>query len=96
MKWISTTIKKKWMVKILSGEKTIEYKGATDFWRPRLDKIMINHSDKEIGINFLYGRVPYKYKVENIYYYYGDRVIDGVLHHGFYEIHLGDRITEKP
>ena len=90
-KWVSTTIKRKWMDKILSGEKTIEYKGATEFWNTRLNKLL--YCGEEISINFLCGRVSYKFKVIRIFYYDNDRVIDGVLHKGFFEIHLGEQIT---
>ena len=93
MKWISTTIKRKHLDKILSEEKTIEFKGATPFWMKRLDKLMLY--DGDIAINFLCGRESYKFRVEKILYCVGRRVIDGILHDEFYEIHLGEQITKE-
>jgi len=90
MRWISTTIKRKWLDKILSGEKEQEYKGATEFWNKRLTKIL--ECGEEIGINFLCGRESYKFEVMDINHYYGMREIDGTEYESFYEIRLGKPI----
>lgn len=93
MKRISTTIKRVWMDKILSGEKTIEYKGAIPHWRARLHKFL--YCGEDIQITFLCGRKPYRFEVLKIFYYEGDRIIDGTLHRAFYEIHLGEQIMQS-
>lgn len=92
MKNISTTIKKKWLDKILSGDKTIEYKGDTPFWRKRLDKLL--YCGEDVVITFLCGRKSYKFKVEKIFLFIGERVIEGTCYNAFYEIHLGEQIQE--
>ena len=92
MKNISTTIKRKWLDQILSGIKTVEYKGATPFWRKRLNKLL--YCGEDVVITFLCGRVAYKFKVVKIFYYEGSRVIEGTCYNAFYEIHLGEQIKE--
>ena len=91
MYWISTTIKKKYMEKILNGEKTMECKGATPFWEKRLDKLMMAGS---VGINFLCGNKPYKFQVTGITKTRNKngRLIDGVMYYVYYKIDIGDRI----
>lgn len=103
MKWISTIIKKKWMDKILSGEKTSEYKVSSNFWGKRIENLADNltfdrTSDpnhhrfiaKDISINFLCGRKSYKYKVTEIIRHFTPMMIDGVSCNKYIEIKLGD------
>lgn len=94
MRWISTTIKKKWMDKILSGEKKSELKGATKYWKKRIDKITSTYpsDQEETGINFLCGRKSYKYHIKIIIRFYFPKEIDGEIFNNWYEIVLGDRI----
>ena len=91
--WISTTIKKVYMDQILKGIKKAEFKGATDFWKKRLDKYK-NFEDGTLGINFLCGQNSYKFFVKDIYKWHGTRPldIDGKEFHIYYQILLGDRI----
>jgi len=93
MKWISTTIKRVWLDKILSGEKTSEFKVASDFWKKRLT--CGHYAPGELGINFLCGRVAVKYEVLWIQLWAlpGQiKNIDGKVVREWYEIHLGERI----
>ncbi len=93
--WISTTIKKKYMELILSGKKTTEYKENTEFWNKRLNKIM---NKRNIAINFLCGRINYKFEVKIIIPYF-DYSNDGCFIdidekkvYEWWEIRLGKRI----
>jgi len=93
MKWISTTIKRKWMDKILSGEKTSELKIRSEHWNKRLT--CSTYDTGKLGINFLCGRVAYKYHVKMIQLHVlpdTTKSIDGVVVKEWYEIHLGERI----
>ena len=93
--WISTTIKKKYMELILSGKKTTEYKENTEYWNKRLNKIK---NKKNIAINFLCGRINYKFEViliEAFFDYSNDGCfidIDGKKVYEWWEIRLGKRI----
>jgi len=95
MKWISTTIKRKWMDKILSGEKRVEFKGMTDFWKTRLLPLC---GRGDVAINFLCGRESYKYNVLVVEGFFDDlddgayKDIDGVRYNEWFEITLGGRI----
>ena len=95
MKWISTTIKKKWINKILSGEKKVEYKNKSEYWQKRLEKISAIDIKNGVGINFLCGQEAYKFKVIKIDSITSEtpKNIDGVECHSWYEIHLGERIS---
>jgi hypothetical protein len=95
MKWISTTIKKKWMDLILDGTKCAEYKANTKFWNKRLEPLVDKFFlDDEIGINFLCGQKSYKYRVVHIRHHNRHPLdIDGVQVTDWYEIQLGKRIT---
>ena len=96
MKWISTTIKRVWLDKILSGEKTSEFKVASDFWMKRLT--CGHYAPGELGINFLCGRKAVKYNVTRIVFWGmpGQRMnIDGKVVKEWYEIVLGERIRES-
>jgi len=92
--WISTTIKKKYMDKILSGDKKFELKGDIIYWRQRLDKLI---GKKNVTINFLCGQKSYKFKVKNITkieHPFEDTVeIDGIFYSGYYEIGIGERLV---
>lgn len=92
MKWISTTIKRKWIDKILSGEKKREYKEHSDFWQKRLDPLL--NCNEDICINFLCGQESYKFKV--LYIEYVNVTwsidIDGKICNEYYSIYIGDRI----
>ena len=94
--WISTTIKKKYMDKILSLEKVIESKGATDFWIKRLSKAReLLRKNKTVGINFLCGRKSYKFKVNEIYLVDSNTLlcrVDDQYFRNIYNIYLGERI----
>ena len=92
MKRISTTIKRVWMDKILSGEKTSEFKGATPFWDKRLKPLL--YCGEEIIITFLCGKQPYWFRVRNVFYYDHPRTINGTEHRAFYEIALGEQIDD--
>jgi len=86
---ISTTIKGLWMDKILSGEKTSEYKGNSDFWWKRLTKFIGHRFDKEpVFITFLRGRMSYKYRVKCVLFYPVPKEIDGVVYDCYWEIRL--------
>ena len=94
-KWITTTIKWSWLEMILSGEKTIEYKVAKEFWRVRLDKL-IGLYDVPIGINFIVKKKAYKFEVTKIVYREETKkpfIIDGMETYQWYEIHLGKRLS---
>lgn len=101
MDWISTTIKKVYMDKILSGEKRIEFKGYTPYWKERLDpfvgrtRIMQYKGLDGLGINFLCGRLSYKYQVIGVYRHRLKEPIDiaGKKFKKYYTIHLGVRIS---
>lgn len=87
---LSTTIKKVWMDKILSGEKKVEYKGATDYWKKR-----ICWPNCPTEINFLCGQKSYRYKIPRIVQCVDalhPKDIDGVLFSEWYEIELGERV----
>ena len=92
MKWISTTIKKKWMDKILSREKRVEYKQHSDFWKKRLDPLLRCYD--KICINFLCGQISYKFEVIYIEYInvHWGMDIDGKTHNEYYAIYIGDKI----
>ncbi|RLI55226.1 MAG: hypothetical protein DRP09_10450 [Candidatus Thorarchaeota archaeon] len=93
MKVISTTIKRKWLDKIVNGEKTIELKKAKKFWRKRLGP-MLNYSGK-IRITFVCGQDVKRFRVERVEYHSDQahpKDIDGELVSEWYEIHLGDEI----
>lgn len=92
MKFISTTIKRKWLDKILSGEKTIERKVYTKFWTKRLEPL--TKTDEKIGINLLCGRKSYKFKVTKVEFNATEdpTEIDGVWTLLWYDIHIGERI----
>lgn len=94
MKCISTTIKKVHMDAILSGLKTIEYKGSKAFWRLRLKPLMFCDFDEDIYINFLCGRKSYKFEVIDIRYVesWKRMKIDENLFCFWFEIHLGGQI----
>ena len=91
--WISTTIKKKWMVLILGGDKDCELKGNTEWWCGRLEKAKgLLGSGKKVGINFLCGRDSYKYEVGKITFHARPLKIDEQVYQTYYKIWLGDRI----
>lgn len=92
MRYISTTIKKVWLDKILSGEKKIELKPGTDFWKKRLMP-MLEGSDRII-LSLLCGRKAYKFSVMNVCYVQSRRPlkIDVPYYYSWFEIHLGELI----
>ena len=87
MKYISTTIKRKHLDKILSGEKTIERKVATPYWNPRLNNILRNIKLSErgriegVGLNLLCGQENYKFRAASLFKARSacPKEIDGVL-----------------
>ena len=97
---ISTTIKRKWMDKILSGEKTSEFKGDTEFWNKRINKILRAKMNEigceEVIITFLCGQISYKYKVLAIHKNIdGGMDIDGIFYKKYWKIELGNQIMEN-
>ena len=96
-KYISTTIKKEWLDKILDGTKTVEYKGDTPFWCRRIVPIKYLTAFGKLGINFPAGwpgyEKCYKFEVPEIEYIKGRRVIDGQTFEACFAIHLGRRIV---
>ncbi len=97
MKWISTTIKKIYLDKILTGEKRIERKVGNEFWEPRLTKALHELAcGREVGLNLLCSQKNHKFKVkeiEKIVLPTGMRKeIDGVKTQIWFEIHIGDEI----
>jgi len=100
---ISTTIKLEYMELILAGSKKIEYKGNSDFWRDRLVKHLdpncyrdwegcLSFTTPGLVINFLCGRIHYKYHVEKIQLICKQMDIAGEVHDSYFEIHLGNRL----
>lgn len=79
---ISTTIKRKWMDKILSGEKTVEYKPVNDYWKPRID------GKRHTMINFLCGHEMLR--IESIV---TPLDIGEFAETECYAIHLGERVA---
>lgn len=90
MCWISTTIKKEYMDRILNGDKNCELKGDTVFWSKRLDKLI---GKGNVAINFLCGQESYKFKVNSITKFEHPIIIDEVNYDGHYEILIGDRLN---
>ena len=95
---ISTTIKMKYAIPILNGEKTVEYKALNHYWRVRIDP----HREalergEAVFINFLCGqKVMFKYHVLSIAV---ERVPADVREvvgpYTCYAIHLGERVCQK-
>ena len=99
MKWLSTTIKKEYMMLILAGVKRSEFKGNSEYWNKRItnlkDNLKYNRSSppnyewfdaKDVSINFLCGRKSYKYEVFAILRHHTPMEIDGVYYPRFWEI----------
>jgi len=93
MEWISTTIKKKWMDQILSGETDTELIGANNFWDKRLGKL-ITKDDGLVAINFLCCQKAYAFKVKEILYVSTlcPKKIDEKYYKTYWKIRLGARI----
>lgn len=93
MRNITTTIKKVYMDKILSGEKTSEYKTNSEFWNKRLTKFVGQCFDEDpVIITFLCGRKSYKYRVLNVMCVPLPKEIDGVVSDCYWDIRLGKRM----
>lgn len=100
MYWIPTTIKKKWLELIISGEKTIEYKVDSAHWEPRMAKAMSELAfGREVGASFLCGQESVKYKVTKVERIFLPKIrgkpgfdLDGKEVWRYYEVHLGERI----
>lgn len=100
MRWVSTTIKRKYLEKILSGEKKIERKVASEYWNKRLNKVLkVTPREKrgeieDIGLSLLCGRECHKFEVTHLFKKHSDgwTMIDGIATHDWWEIHIGDRI----
>lgn len=88
MNTISTTIKRKYLDRILSGEKNVEYKGATPYWKKRLEKNLGLYY-KDLAIVFVCSQEAYRFTVTNVVHRYESKVIDGVRYESYYAIHLG-------
>lgn len=92
---ISTTIKKIYMDKILSGEKTSEYKANTPFWNKRLIKYINRLTDEDpLIITFLCGQKSYKYYVKDVICVPLPMVIDGKKVDCYWEIQLGKKVGQ--
>jgi len=89
-KWITTTIKCVYLDKIISGEKTHEFKGKTKFWKTRLDKLL--DYDGPIGINLLCGQEAVKFDVPRIIWWDKEGKIDGKTYDSYYAIEIGERL----
>lgn len=94
---LSTTIKRVYLDAIRSGDKTIEYKAASDWWRDRLGKAQAAlKTGGRVSITFVCGR-------DNVDKYNVPRIelkqsaagmnIDGNTVYEWYEIHLGEVIS---
>lgn len=96
MKWISTTIKKKYFLEIKNGTKKREYKECSEYWKKRLEPLIKIQNQEDIGINFLCGRENHKRWVTymqyvNVTWTYD---IDGKELSELYTIYLGEEIKE--
>lgn len=91
VKWISTTIKRKWLDPILSGEKKFESKVANEFWTLRLEKLM---GEDDVGLCLVCGRDVHKFKVVSVTKHHDDQPIniDGWLTRDWFEIEIGEEI----
>lgn len=89
---ISTTIKRKWLDKILCYEKLTELKGATDHWRIRLDPHIGLHIHDDLDIIFICGREVVRFNVLAVTYRPKSMNIDGVDYDKYYIIALGKRL----
>jgi hypothetical protein len=97
MKFLTTTIKRCYMDLILSGKKTIEYKGYIDHWKKRIDKILKDPGyPADYGINFLCGQIAYKYKITKIVLVDSPKEIAGTTYPKHYEIHFEPLIKPQP
>jgi hypothetical protein len=96
IKWISTTIKKKYYLEIKKGIKKREYKEYSEYWIKRLEPLIKIQNQEEIGINFLCGRENHKRRVLYIQYintpWFYD--VDGKELYELYIIELGEEIKE--
>ena len=94
--WISTTIKKPWLDKILSGEKPNELKGKNKYWETRIEPLL-NMKCGEVGLNLLNGRDSYKFLIKEINVWHGDEPtkIDDEEYLEYYEIIHGIQLTLK-
>lgn len=96
MKWISTTIKKIYYEKIKDGSKRREYKEYSEYWKKRIEPLILIQNQEDIGINFLCGRENHKRWVLYLQYintpwFYG---VDGKELYELYIIELGEEIME--
>ncbi len=98
MKWISTTIMKKYFLEIKNGIKTREYKEHTEHWIKRLEPLIEYMKEGgEVGSNFLCGKDYHKRKVLYIQYInvtWSYKVVDKDLSE-LYIIYLGNEIEEE-
>lgn len=90
---ISTTIKRKYLDMILDYRKFKEYKGDSDYWRPRLLPLVGFHFYDDLDIVFICGRQVVRYKVLAVYHYPTPMNIDGVWYKGYFGIALGRRLS---
>lgn len=95
IKKISTTIKWKWMEKILLGIKTAELKAYTKHWE-RLIPFIGDHGTGECRITFLCGRKAYKYWVLKVEVRNKNANIDGKQYRPHWCITLHGRACTQP
>lgn len=85
---ISTTIKRKYMDAILSGQKDVEYKAYNEYWCKRL------HGNSSGVINFLCGQQCYKYKYTAVDVIDTPQSVSDVIKTAkCFAVHLGRRVS---
>lgn len=90
---ISTTIKRHWINEILNGIKTSEFKGNTDYWNKRLRRFIGHDFDiNPTYINFLCGKMSYKFRIKNIILHATPGYIDGIDYNSYWQIVLWYRV----
>lgn len=96
VKKISTTIKRKWMDRILLGLKGAELKKDSKFWHDRLMNLQGPHSTGECMIVFVCGRRVYRYWVLKVSLLTRAANIDGRLCFHHWRIDLHGRACTHP
>ena len=97
IKWISTTIKKKYFEEIKKGTKKREYKEFSEYWQKRIEPLIRIQNKEEIGINFLCGRKCHKREVVTLQYVNvtWSYDVDGKQLNELYIIELGEEIEKE-
>ncbi len=108
MRWISTTIKRKYMDKILAGDKKIEYKRGSNYWRKRILPLMHRKDELDededpddlepLGITFVCGQDVYKFELKGMMHVTADcdvKEIDGETVQEYFALRIGKRIEDN-